>query len=96
MYSAWHFRWGFVAKIFGILLLAFLAVRPRTRRITNSAAGLRMRGGQEFETAAHTTQFIDDPRAGNFNAIVPQVRRRGDAFYNSHYEPKSADSLPKL
>ena len=45
--------------------------------------------GANFATAAESTQLIADARAGHFNAIVPQARRRGDAFYNSHYEPKS-------
>ncbi len=47
--------------------------------------------GANFQTAAQTSQFIADARAGNLNAIVPEVRRRGDAFYNSRYEPKCTD-----
>ena len=43
-----------------------------------------------FYTASETTQYVADARAGHFNAIVPQVRRRGDAFYNSHYEPTNS------
>jgi len=28
-------------------------------------------------------------KKNNFNILVPQVRGRGDAYYNSHYEPRS-------
>lgn len=36
------------------------------------------------------SQLVADARAGNFNTLLVQVRRRGDAFYNSNYEPKNA------
>ncbi|HOX58544.1 MAG TPA: family 10 glycosylhydrolase [Candidatus Paceibacterota bacterium] len=41
-------------------------------------------------TAAQISQLVSDARAGHFNALVVEVRRRGDAFYNSNYEPKNA------
>lgn len=44
----------------------------------------------DFATAAKCTQLISDARAGNFNALIVQVRRRGDAFYNSLLEPKNS------
>lgn len=39
-------------------------------------------------------QLVSDARAGHFNALFVEVRRRGDAFYNSRYEPKAADVTP--
>ncbi len=46
--------------------------------------------GEGFQDAAEVSQLIADARAGHLNAVVAQVRRRGDAFYNSHFEPKNA------
>jgi uncharacterized lipoprotein YddW (UPF0748 family) len=39
--------------------------------------------GTELWTASPISQMVNDLRAGNLNAVVPQVRRRGDSFYNS-------------
>jgi uncharacterized lipoprotein YddW (UPF0748 family) len=43
-----------------------------------------------FTNSAQVTQLIADTRAANCNALVVEVRRRGDAYYNSKYEPKAA------
>jgi len=40
--------------------------------------------------ATQISQLVSDARAGQFNALVVEVRRRGDAFYNSSFEPKNA------
>lgn len=45
--------------------------------------------GEGFQNATQVTQLVADTRAANMNAVVAQVRRRGDAFYNSLYEPKN-------
>jgi len=48
--------------------------------------------GTGFLNASQVTQLIADCRAYNFNAIVVQMRRRGDAFYNhlvSGNDPKT-------
>jgi uncharacterized lipoprotein YddW (UPF0748 family) len=44
----------------------------------------------DFASAAKCTQLISDARAGHFNALVVQVRRRGDAFYRSLLEPRNS------
>lgn len=44
-------------------------------------------------TSQGISQVIADLRAGNFNALIPQVRRRGDALYSSNYEPKCQDVI---
>lgn len=41
--------------------------------------------------ATQISQLVNDARAGHFNALVVEVRRRADAFYNSSFEPKNAD-----
>ena len=38
--------------------------------------------GTGFLNASQVTQLVADCRAYNFNALVVQMRRRGDAFYN--------------
>lgn len=51
--------------------------------------------GAGFKNAAQVTTFIDNVRAANANAIVPEIRKRGDAYYNrSIYEPKPTDISP--
>lgn len=51
--------------------------------------------GNGFKTSAQVTTLINDIRAANANAIFPEVRKRGDAYYNgSPYEPKPTDISP--
>jgi uncharacterized lipoprotein YddW (UPF0748 family) len=49
-----------------------------------------------FFDAAQTTRLIADARAYNFNAIVVQMRRRGDAFYTplAGNDPKTTAISP--
>lgn len=44
----------------------------------------------DFSTPAACSRLVEQARRGHFNALVVQVRRRGDAFYNSLLEPKAA------
>jgi uncharacterized lipoprotein YddW (UPF0748 family) len=46
-----------------------------------------------FKTPSQVTQYIADARAGHLNAVVAEVRKRGDAYYNSNFEPKASDIL---
>ena len=48
-----------------------------------------------FRSSNEVTQLLTDARAANFNAVVVEVRKRGDAYYNSNYEPKAADVSPQ-
>lgn len=50
--------------------------------------------GSGFKTAAQIDQLVLDVQRGNLNTIFPQVRRRGDAFYNSSIEPKNSAVSP--
>src|SRR5438105_11093809 len=47
--------------------------------------------GSGFKSSSEVTSLLNDARAGHFNAIVAEVRKRGDAYYNSNYEPKASD-----
>ncbi|OCR00448.1 hypothetical protein BCD67_13145 [Oscillatoriales cyanobacterium USR001] len=44
-----------------------------------------------FKTPQEVTKLVADAKRANANAIVAQVRRRGDAFYQSSIEPRSND-----
>jgi len=51
--------------------------------------------GDGFNSASEVTTFIEKVRAANANAILPEIRKRGDAYYNgSIYEPKAMDVSP--
>ncbi len=45
--------------------------------------------GAGIHTPSQVDQLVADAQAGNFNAILPQVVRRGDAFYESELLPKT-------
>jgi uncharacterized lipoprotein YddW (UPF0748 family) len=47
--------------------------------------------GSELWNSGNITKVVNDTRAGNMNLIVAQARRRGDALYNSKFEPKCKD-----
>lgn len=48
-----------------------------------------------FKSSSEVSQFVADARVANFNAIIPQIRKRGDCYYNaSAYEPKASDISP--
>lgn len=40
------------------------------------------------------TEMVRAAKAANFNALIVQVRKRGDAYYNSTIEPKALDIAP--
>ena len=44
-----------------------------------------------FKTPQEVTKLIADAQKANANAILAQVRRRGDAFYTSTIEPRTTD-----
>lgn len=48
--------------------------------------------GAGFKSASEVTTLINNTRAANANAVVPEVRKRGDAYYNgSIYEPRPSE-----
>jgi uncharacterized lipoprotein YddW (UPF0748 family) len=44
-----------------------------------------------YKTSAQVSQLVAEARAGNFNALIVQVRKRGDTYFNSAFEPKATD-----
>ena len=47
--------------------------------------------GAGFKSASEVTTLVNNMRAAHANTIIPEVRKRGDAYYNSLYEPKATD-----
>jgi uncharacterized lipoprotein YddW (UPF0748 family) len=47
-----------------------------------------------MHTPSQVTAMIDTARRYNFNAVVPEVRKIGDAFYKSSYEPWATEIIP--
>lgn len=43
-----------------------------------------------FTNRVEVAQLMADVRAANANAVVVEVRKRGDAYYESNLEPKAA------
>jgi len=48
-----------------------------------------------LRTSAEVTALVNTARNNNFNAIIVEVRKRGDAYYNSTLEPKASDISPQ-
>jgi uncharacterized lipoprotein YddW (UPF0748 family) len=48
----------------------------------------------DFTNAARVTSLVDNIRAAKANAVIPEVRKRGDAYYNSLFEPVASDVAP--
>ena len=44
-----------------------------------------------IKSSSQITTLVNDLRTGNFNAVLPEVRKRGDAYYLSNYEPEATD-----
>lgn len=44
-----------------------------------------------IKTHEQVTQMVRAAKVANFNALIVQVRKRGDAYYNSTIEPRAAD-----
>ena len=44
-----------------------------------------------FKSRSEITRLIADARRGHFNALFVEVRKRGDAYYDSLFEPRATD-----
>jgi uncharacterized lipoprotein YddW (UPF0748 family) len=79
------------------LLLAILAGTPN---FTSFAQSNEFRGmwvnawNTGLQNSSQVTTLVNQLRAGNFNAVIPQVRRRGDALYDSNFEPHATGTTP--
>ncbi|HNQ88154.1 MAG TPA: family 10 glycosylhydrolase [Verrucomicrobiota bacterium] len=47
-----------------------------------------------FKNSTEVRQLVADARAGHYNALLVEVRKRGDAYYDSLFEPKASDISP--
>ncbi len=47
--------------------------------------------GEGFKTPEQVSLLVDTAYANHFNALLAQVRKRGDAYYNSATEPRAHD-----
>jgi len=83
-------RFG-TARVAGGLLALIVALAARAQQPPEVRALWADAFGAGFKTAAEVTTLMDNLRAGNFNTIIPEVRKRGDAYYNSLFEPKATD-----
>jgi uncharacterized lipoprotein YddW (UPF0748 family) len=45
--------------------------------------------GPGFFNVEQVRKLVSDCRKYNFNAVIVEMRRRGDAFYNSNYDPRT-------
>jgi uncharacterized lipoprotein YddW (UPF0748 family) len=81
-----------IAAAFLVLLTAVLAPAAR------SAEELRGLWVDTFHPAlrneTEARQLVADARRGGFNALFVEVRKRGDAYYDSRFEPKATDVGP--
>jgi uncharacterized lipoprotein YddW (UPF0748 family) len=74
---------NFIRVLWLGLIFGVLATRPASAQSNEFRALWIDAWGTGFLNASQTTQLIADARANNFNALVVQMRRRGDAFYNT-------------
>lgn len=46
-----------------------------------------------FLSKSQVTDLISDVRAANLNSVIVQIRKRGDAYYQSKFEPKATNII---
>jgi uncharacterized lipoprotein YddW (UPF0748 family) len=85
------FRYARVLLWLGILACSAV---PRPAQADEMRAFWCDAWGKGFKTPAQTEQLVDFAVGYGFNAIFVEVRKRGDAYYNSSIEPKGAE-LPE-
>lgn len=80
----------FLVLLFQVLILAHSAMAAQSDEIRGLWVDAFHPG---FKSAAEVRQLIQDAHAAHFNALFVEVRKRGDAYYQSHIEPQ-ADDIP--
>jgi uncharacterized lipoprotein YddW (UPF0748 family) len=73
--------------LLGLVVPAAPAQEIRALWVDTFNAGMR--------NASEVSALVANARAGNFNAVFVEVRKRGDAYYNSAFEPKATDVSPQ-
>ena len=51
--------------------------------------------GEGIRSSAEIDTLLSTLRGANFNAVIVEVRKRGDAYYNGNFEPKATDVTPQ-
>lgn len=88
----WRIPCGSVSAFWS--LLTFFSIISTTSRAQEYRALWVDAFHAGFRTASEVDALISNARTGNFNAVVVEIRKRGDAYYNSNYEPKANDISP--
>ena len=71
-----------------LVILGWLS--PAGAAFTSEFRGLWVDAfGPGFFNAGQVKKLAADCRKYNFNAVVVEMRRRGDAFYHSNYDPRT-------
>lgn len=82
------------------LLIGLLggAALPRTSHAAESRPQFRglwvTAWGQGIKTPAQVDRLVQTAKSAHLNALLVQVRKRGDAYYQSSTEPRAADIAP--
>lgn len=77
--------------LFGLALVQIQLARAQTNEFRGMWVNAWNTG---LQNASQVTTLVNNLRAGKFNAVIPQVRRRGDTLYTSHYEPHATGTTP--
>lgn len=90
------FRTSWVTAVIRLLLLTCILATGNLHAQSNEFRAFWVDAfGGGFKNASQVTTLISDIRAANANAIVPEIRKRGDAYYSgSPFEPKATDISP--
>jgi uncharacterized lipoprotein YddW (UPF0748 family) len=79
-------------KILFLLFLALAFFELHSAAQTNEVRGLWVDAFHPgFKSFQEVQQLLHDARAEHFNTLLVEVRKRGDAYYRSHFEPQAAD-----
>ncbi len=52
--------------------------------------------GDSMLSASQITDAVNTLYAANYNVVIPEIRKAGDAYYNSAYEPRAGNIIDPL
>jgi uncharacterized lipoprotein YddW (UPF0748 family) len=79
-------------KILFLLLQALALIQFDLAAQSNEVRGLWVDAFHPgFKSSDEVKQLLQDARAARFNTIFVEVRKRGDAYYQSRFEPQAGD-----
>lgn len=80
---------GLAGAFVGLFASAAAAQQPEFRALWADTFHPALRNSNDV------TALVNTARNNNFNAVIVEVRKRGDAYYNSTIEPKASDVSPQ-